>query len=222
MQDIVAEHPVSTEQLVQSISLPRLSAYLNSCNGDVIAALDLYRWNARVSQSFYVYLQAWEVCLRNKLNLFLVTKFGPLWPHDLRFARVLSASDRRKVADAVRRQEAQRNITPAITSAVVADLSAGFWVSQLSYDVAYSWRHNISQIFPNDAIKPGEAHAACASILSLRNRIAHHEPVFNQPLEERHADLRRIVFGMCAPTQRFADSMCTFAETMKAHPRLSL
>lgn len=197
-----------------SLSAARFNRYLMSCAGDDTQALRLYQWNSLISQSLYVYIQSWEICLRNKLNYFLIWKFGPAWPYDERRAvRNLKADDQRRIRDCRQRQEASRKITPAPTNAIVADLSAGFWVSLLSsrYDIPYAWRHNLQRVFPNDrALDRVAASEICANTLTLRNRIAHHEPIYNFPLERYHRDLERSVSAMCLGTHAFADANCSF------------
>jgi hypothetical protein len=39
----------------------------------------------------------WEVALRNKLNAFLVWKFGPKWPYDEHLLRGLKISEQKKL-----------------------------------------------------------------------------------------------------------------------------
>lgn len=219
MQDIFGDDSISVEHMVKSLSIPRLSKYTSATSGNTNAALNLYSWNARLSQALYTYVQAWEVCLRNKINLFLSWKYNPNWPYDQRFIRNLNSSDRKKIRETIERQESDRKISPVGTPAIVADLSTGFWVSQLSYDVAYSWRYNINRIFPHDnTVTSASARAHCAEILGIRNRIAHHEPIFHLPLDIRHDEIRNLVSAMCKPTSRYADSMCKFKEVFTHRP----
>lgn len=204
----------------ESLSTAHFNRYLASCGGDDGQALRLYQWNSLISQSLYVYIQSWEICLRNKLNDFLVWKYGPAWPNDERRAvRNLKADDQRRIRACRQRQEANRKIAPAPTNAIVADLSAGFWVSLLSskYDIAYAWRHNLPRVFPNDmALDQSVVWEICANTLTLRNRIAHHEPIYDVPLDIRYQDLQRSVAAMCLGTHAFADANCSF-RTVFAH-----
>jgi hypothetical protein len=146
-------------------------------------------------------------------------KYSAAWPYDQRLLRNLNGSDRRKIQDSIRRQEADRAISPVQTSAIVADLSAGFWVSQLSYDVPHAWRYNIIKVFPYETgLGSVESRSICADILGVRNRIAHHEPVFSLPLQQRHRELRRIVQAMCPATFAYAEATCTFNATFAQRP----
>ena len=224
MQDFPVVDPEIVNKVKATLSGPRFARYLDSTGGDQGAAMALYQWNTLVSQSLYVYLQCWEVALRNKLDSFLRWKYNDSWPYDSKRAvRNLARADKLRVIETIGRQERQRDHTPVSTDAIVADLSAGFWVSQLSssYVVTYSWRYNFSRVFPNDASMKAElAWPICDRILTLRNRIAHHEPIYGMNLNQIHAEMRQIVNAMCEGTAAFADANCTFQKVNAASPVL--
>lgn len=103
----------------------------------------------------------------------------------------------------------------------MADLSAGFWVSQFSnsYAVPYAWRYNLKRIFPNDAaLDLRAAWTICDEMLGLRNRVAHHEPILHLPLEQRHRDLQRIAAAMCSATHAYCEASCSFQEIWRRKP----
>lgn len=225
MQVVFGDNPALIEQFKNSISAHRYHRYITLARGNDVLAIELYQWNARLSQALYVYIQGWEVCLRNKLNGFLVWKYNSNWPYDeFRAFRNFTGSDRAKLTDAKERQEKERKTSPAPLPGIVADLSAGFWVSQLSgaYDIPYKWRYNLQRIFPNDrSLNSRSAWTICDELLSLRNRIAHHEAILHLPLEQRHRDLQRIVAAMCPATHAFCEASCIFRDVWKCRPPFS-
>jgi hypothetical protein len=208
--------------LIKSISTPRISRYILSAKGDELKAIDLYRWNAELSQALYIYLQAWEICFRNKVNNFLIWRYRANWPYDqTRLVRQLSWTDKSRLHKTTERQQQERKCNPAPLSAIVADLSLGFWVSQLSahYDSHHVWKHNIKRIFPNEnALERRSAWTISDELLRLRNRIAHHEPIFHLNLEQHHRDIQRMTAAMCEATHQFAEASCTFQTVFKARP----
>ena len=222
MQEFSTASPDIVKNMKGSLSAPRFGRYKSSCNGDEAKALKLYQWNSLVSQSLYIYIQCWEVCLRNKLNEFLKWKYSASWPYEeTRAVRNLKGDDKRRLRETKERQERDRGYAPVSTDVVVADLSAGFWVSLLSgkYDVPYSWRYNLRKIFPNDtALDRKAAWEICDNTLTLRNRVAHHEPIYDLPLESNYRELQRIVFAMCKGTHAFADATCSFRDTFVQRP----
>jgi hypothetical protein len=222
MQQEFTNNPDHINNFKSSISNIRFERYLNNSQSKDFDAIMLYRWNTLVSQSLYTYLQAWEICLRNKLNAFLMWKYNDKWPFDdARACRNFKSDDIKRVQEAVTRQKSQRNTQFPSTSSIVSDLSAGFWVSQLSrrYSVPYSWQHNIKRIFPNDSTMTEiEAREICDDLLKLRNRIAHHEPIFHLPLDELHQKLSKIILAMCEATSIFAINTCNFEDVWKQRP----
>ncbi|MFH1797389.1 MAG: hypothetical protein ABIF45_23140 [Pseudomonadota bacterium] len=223
MQETFGKKPELVAMFKKSLSQPRFGRYLSASNNDEITAIELYQWNARISQSLYIYLQSWEICLRNKINDFLVWKFKETWPYDqIRVLRNFKSDDKRRVAETLMRQERDRGVKPVPTSVVVSDLSAGFWVSQLSsgYDIPHTWRYNLARVFPhNPKLSAKEAWTICDQLLTLRNRIAHHEPVFHLPLEERREQLRQIVAAMCSATSMFSEATCNFDKIWELRPK---
>lgn len=222
MQDFLVQDPAIVKSMKDSLSEPRFNTYLTLAENDERYALALYQWNALLSQSLYIYIQSWEICLRNQVDGFLRWKYNSGWPYDeKRAVRNLNGNDKNRLRETIGRQEKLRGYKPVSSDAIVADLSAGFWVSQLSasYDIPYKWRYTLGRIFPNDAsLDRRAAWEICDAALMLRNRIAHHEPILKLPLETHYRDLQRIVAAMCPGTFAFADANCTFRRVFDNRP----
>jgi len=199
----------------------RIARYLNDSNGTNEGAMQLYHWNSLTSQALYFPLQVWEVCLRNRINKFLIKKYNAKWPYDQRALRNLKKEDFRRLRQVKARQERERNAHQAPTDSIVADLSAGFWVSQLSkaYEVPYTWHYNLQRVFPYEQ-KMGrqEAHDICDKLLILRNRVAHHEPIYSLDLKTRRQELERMIKAMCPGSQAYLHWGCTFETVLQQRP----
>jgi hypothetical protein len=213
MQAVFSKDKQRVKAFSSSLSEARFARYLRACNDIELDAIALYHWNCTLIQSLYFPMHMWEIALRNKLNRFLCWKYNDKWPYDrARAVRNLTGNDRTRLAKAIDRQERSRG-TPVSTDAIVADLSAGFWVSQLtqSYTVPYSWKHNITRIFPLDkGIDRDSASSSCDIFLDVRNRMAHHEPIYHLPLGKIRDDLDRVISGMCEASSAYAKRACTF------------
>jgi Abi-like protein len=205
-----------------TLSEARFARYLKDVGDDSKKAIRLYSYNTELSKTLYSTLQMWEVALRNRLNSFLCWKFHAGWPHDQKRAlRQLTSSERRRVTESISRQQQLRNIKNVPIGAIVADLSAGFWVALLnsSYDIPFSWRYNLGRIFPGDTGLTREtASGLCNSLLDLRNRVAHHEPIYHLPLSDRRNDLTKLLGAMCAASRAYADVTCNLGEILKLNP----
>ena len=222
MQEKFRSDAVLVQKFKASLSQQRFSTYMRAHNNDEVGAIAIYQWNSRLSQALYIYLQTWEICLRNKLNDFLSWKYNPSWPYDnSRAVRQLKNNDKKRLLETIERQQRERKMSPVSTSAIVADLSAGFWVSQLSssYEIPYKWRHNVARVFPNEkTMDAATAWKICDDLLTLRNRVAHHEPIFHLPLLDRRSELARMVAAMCDASSTFAEATCNFASVWKDRP----
>ena len=185
--------------LKKSLSPQRLEKYLAASAGDLRTALDLYERNTRLSEAFYTPLQSMEICLRNKLHDELVARYGPDW---------FRAGMAPLYPDAV---EAIRKIVAGLDQArrpsgpgpIVAELSFGFWVGLLGprYD-ATVWRQALYRAFEEDGrrLKRDRVHGRFNALRRLRNRIAHHEPIFHYDLPNAHAEIIAAISWMCPST----------------------
>lgn len=206
----------------KALSEPRFLPYLRQSNGEVLAAVCLYDWNCKLAQSLYFPLHMWEIVFRNKMNRLLVWKFqNPDWPYDAKLWRQLTGPDQRRLREARDRQESKRGRRPAPTDAIVADLSAGFWVSLLTnaYTLPLQWRHNIGRVFPNNTnLTQGFTWEMCDDLLTVRNRIAHHEPIYKMPLGDRRTTAGNLLSAMCTTSSAYTTASCTFWPVWNAGP----
>ncbi len=223
MQAVFLNDDAKVKAFIAAISKPRLTRYLQTTAGDEREALQLYHWNSQLSQALYLPLQSWEIVLRNKINSFFTYKYNTAkWHENPQALRNFNRNDRRRLEETVDRLT--RDMAPLLPTndQIVADLSAGFWVSQFGSDYAaqYGWRNNLKyRIFTNDhAIGREFADAACNGLLELGNRVAHHEPIYHFDLASLRGDLDVLLIGMCGATANYMASACSFEAIWNARP----
>lgn len=197
-------------ELESTLSPERLSTYLRAVSdGDKELGVCLYVWNIALSSAFYGVLQGLEVTLRNSMHRRLSAAYGRAWYENRRVGLGDGCMERiQNVKTGLSRSDGER-IPPA---QVVAGLSFGFWVallgkggwiSELNRKANYEmslWRPALRHAFPHRrTLNRRQAHAALDPLRILRNRIAHHEPIFNRDLMD---DYRQIieVTGWISPT----------------------
>ena len=182
----------------QCLSEERFEPYLAASNDDASIALRLYAWNVAASAALYGPLQMLEVALRNAIHARLGERFGAEW-HD-RLDGTLAVGCLKRISAARRSVQTQRG---TVTSGqIVSSLPFGFWVSLLgpggrrtdgrkaNYEMAL-WRPCLRLAFPYcESLARKRAHAELDDLRKLRNRVAHHEPVFRRDLV---ADYDRIL-----------------------------
>jgi hypothetical protein len=67
------------EEAKQLFSEARMQKYLRACGGDEDQAMQLYSYNARLSQAFFGVVSLFEVILRNAINEHYLKTLGENW-----------------------------------------------------------------------------------------------------------------------------------------------
>lgn len=181
--------------LEPTLSAPRLRAYRNRGDSD-LDVLARYEWNVCLSEALYPSLHALEIAFRNSLSSAIEREYAdPYWlwnnppisdPYDQ--DEVLRAQDKL--------QRQNRAPEPA---RMIAELTFGFWTGFL--DRRYEghqtatrlWPKLLGEVFPAAPVRlrnRGDISRRFETIRRLRNRVSHHEPIWNRPdLLNEHAGI---------------------------------
>ena len=76
---------------------------------------------------------------------------------------------------------------------VVANLSFGFWRALLDRHYKQLWIDRLHRAFPNGTGDRKEVASLLSRLNPFRNRLAHHEPIIDAPISDRHDDLIELV-----------------------------
>ncbi|WP_295627695.1 hypothetical protein [uncultured Corynebacterium sp.] len=168
----------------------RFSTYLRATGGHHVKASRLYMWNLSVSARWWGPLAYLEVALRNKLHDRLAESVGR---KDWWLDEGLHMSEHlmRNIADAQRYARSQLKSGSPSADDVVAASSFGLWTSVLHKDNAQGlWRDHLQAGF-DGRVKRGPLYDNAYKLKKLRDRIAHHEPIFaeNQGQHLRELDV---------------------------------
>ncbi|WP_204330438.1 hypothetical protein [Rhizobium phaseoli] len=214
--------PEEIHRLPTVLSAPRFATYLAEKASDKEAALELYRWNMEVSAAFFVPLQICEVSVRNSIVSAIENTYGANWPWEKGFEISLrnpqrGYSPRRDLTDLARRLPTAGKI--------VAELKFVFWerMFTLSHDKTI-WNSQLMAVFPNaDPAKTvqqlrGEGFDKLQRIRDLRNRIAHHEPIFRRNVQQEYDRIRSIVAWTDVTTADWLDKVETVTSMIATKP----
>lgn len=176
------------DRLVEAISPERFQPFLHRCGGDRVRALRLYAWDSEVARALQSPLRDLEVSLRNRLHRQLVGRHGQDAWWDVPKARPNHKGQ--DMLDQARETLAHRSpYRPFGPSDIVAQLSFGFWVSLLgsgggdNYEMKY-WNSSLRHVFREHRGGRRALYRKFQFMLTLRNRIAHHECIFQRHLAQ--------------------------------------
>lgn len=204
------------------VSTTRLESYRPPAGTDLEMLVN-YLWNLELNEALFPSLHAAEISFRNSIHAAVSAHYGTeFWfdQPDVFLASQLKGIQRarRKLTDAKKQHTAGR---------IVAELTFGFWVS-LFYDPyerqmsgqptnQLSWhdRNNrpalLLAAFPYLTRRyrsRGQVEERYKQIRDLRNRAAHHEPIWARPYLKREHDLILNSIGWVSPEMRSAIAIC--------------
>lgn len=187
---------VSDKWIDDWLSAPRFQKYVEACDGDRSQALQLYEWNISLGQALLRDIAHLEVALRNAYDQVIAGLWQgsshwlldpespavtPIWRvktghNGLKRGTDVNYVNRRAVDKAIYKCGG----TSATPGKVIAELSFGFWRSLTTASHEKSvWVPYLHHAYPAGTNR-ADMDRIIGNINTVRNRIAHHEPLFNQ------------------------------------------
>ena len=187
-----------------------------------LSALILYAWNAQVSGALLSPLHICEVVVRNAVADALEVIYGPRWPWSPTFER--SLPDPLQGYSPRKDLQSARRGAPT-TGKVIPELKFVFWQKMFTsrYDIRV-WDHHLRRVMPNlDSTKTiselrKEIYSDLEKVRLLRNRIAHHEPIFTRSLGDDYQIIHALIERRCAVTAGWLNSNQTATAIIAAKP----
>lgn len=166
--------------VVEWLSTPRLVPYVRA-GRDPLA---LYGWNSRLSAVLFELVGWFEVCWRNAVDRAITqhrSAAAPHWLFDSAFPLQPRSRERVRQATAAAQRGGSTDPPPG---QVIAELPLGFWRFTTRGYRQTIWPYLSRAAFPAASARPHQRQVdtRLLGIIRLRNRIAHHEPIFAQPV----------------------------------------
>lgn len=207
----LSENRVSTYEQVKGVTKAGLTPPLS-----LERALELYAWNAQVSAAFLHPLHICEVVVRNGVANAIEVVYGQAWPWSAAFVRSLPNPPR---GYSMRRDLLSARSGQTTVGKVIPELKFVFWQRMFtSRNDPRLWGPYLRQHFPHfpAAMDPAACRTwmfdALDSVRALRNRIAHHEPIFARNLVDDFDVVSTLIARRCPDT----------AGWMKEHQQVSV
>ncbi|MFF8994133.1 hypothetical protein ACF09H_30270 [Streptomyces sp. NPDC014983] len=201
------------EWMLRAFSKLRLARYVSAARGNATVAGRLYWWNVEASAALYGSLQCLELALRNAVHgqLTLAYRRDDWWT-----VAPLSPNGRRLVSKARNKCE-RRGLVPAPPDDIVAELTFGFWASLVSGGSGYDrlfWVPTVHKAFPHYSGRRDVLYDGLWSLVLLRNRIMHHEPIHHRDLAADHAKIYRMIGYLDPELAKEAQAMDRFPDVL--------
>jgi len=198
--------PNPEQAIKDALSAPRIGTYEAATTGtpQLPSALALYAWNAQVSASMLAPLHFCEVTIRNAVADAIAAAHGPQWPWDAGFMRSLPNPSK---GYNPRHDLMSARAGKATPGKVIPELKFIFWQTIFTsrFDAGL-WVHHLRTILPHadplksDAQVRALVYAELEQLRKLRNRIAHHEPIFRRNLADDFQKIHDLIAIRCPIT----------------------
>jgi hypothetical protein len=202
------------------LSPARLRRYEEATGHDLTAAVEYYLWNTDVSAAFYAVLQCVEVVLRNALAEQMDVLHRDRGYHGSWFDDPFDLLDDRHHEDiAQARSVLHRDGHPDTQDRMITVLSFGFWRFLLTSRYEHTlWIPALRKAFPH---APNGRRSYIASRVErlhhLRNRIAHHKPIYPRRLDRDMQEALEVVAAICPTSARWLE-IYSWAEALLLNP----
>lgn len=163
-----------------------MQRFLLACKGDECLANKLYKENIRLSVDMFAVVGAFEIALRNAIDVLMKNHYGRDWLKDAvsygGFFNVPQCRDHARIIRTVYTKLSDKN--EYTHEKLLSKLEFGVWKYMFSNPQYRASGRLLLRIFPNKPVSTRFMQYNNTTIFneldhvnSLRNRIAHHEPI---------------------------------------------
>ena len=181
------------------LSFERVGRYLPDAGGDFQRAFRLYIYNIKLCEAFYAPMNMTEIVFRNAISTGLTNKYGADG-HIKSGAlyRNLNKVGKRSIDKAT--LDSMKGHGVVTLDHIITSLPLGFWVEMLkTWGPNMLRQQDINLAFPSlpNTLTKKDMHKKAKSFQKFRNKIFHHNAIFDRkPIKEYH-NMRDIVGWTC-------------------------
>lgn len=210
----------------RNFSSPRMNPYLKRADFDENKAVELFEWNLEASLKFWPLIAHTEVALRNALavqmnKLAIKNSYSKHWtedekgllgsfkqnPRQTTYGEIIKAKGR------ISKKKIQ--LSP---DQIIAELSLGFWSNLVSSTFTNIWP-DLLNAFPNIPQRSQiNVTEPLLDLKFLRNRIAHHEKIWNLDLNYYLASIQNLNYYLDQDLIDYTDFMVINARNYSIPP----
>jgi hypothetical protein len=235
---------INETEIFNSISRERLESYRLMSTDTIEDLARFYLQNIQLAEALYPALALLEITLRNRLSNAIEKNIKPDWLiKEVNTQSILFQDEHELLLNSYKKlirpiyKQGQPIVRPLTKGKLIAELNFGFWVNlcESKYNPAIWMKKPIifDEVFPyydsfvakkNPNAKRHKRINKVAQklrpILKLRNRVFHHEPIFNHPnrLNNCYADMEELLFYMSIESSEYLISICRFSDCWNKSP----
>lgn len=193
--------------------------------------LQRYKWNLALSEALYPSLSLLEVGLRNRIDAALTAIYGTQWlsedwSHWVRTPKMKRFGFPNAEQEAIlkTKQKLVRDNGEWTRPKLVAELNFGFWANLFkSHYHPIIWQRKekpMKTVFrESPKMSPKQAYECLDRVRNLRNRVAHHEAIWNKPtLQEDYQAIFIILTGLGSTLTGMAAELDRFPTIWTKNP----
>lgn len=194
------------ESIKKALTAARIGTYETATTSlpALSGAVTLYAWNAQISAALMMPLHICEVVVRNAVADALEAVYGPRWPWSQVFITSLPQPTQGYSA---RGDLLKTGASQTSTGKVIPELKFVFWQTMFTsrFD-GRIWQPHLRTFMPH--LDPGKTIPELRGLIyreldqlrKLRNRIAHHEPIFTRNLTDDFQKIQDLIALRCPIT----------------------
>jgi len=200
------------------ISAQRLGSYLEPVAFKPERALALYAWNMKIGAAFFPLFCALEISLRNLIVTRMTAVYGASWWTDAGFFDALGKKGKGIVLRAANSVEQQGHVLNS--GRITAELSFGFWENMLLPKYADGLWTPLHPYFPDlpNTVDQAGLFARIGETRTLRNRISHHEPIFQRDISKDYARTLELIRWLSDVKATWIKPHCDVAALLRRKP----
>lgn len=213
------------DDVARWISQRRFDEYLDATHDDSEAARRLYEWNVSVSGAFFELICHVEVALRNSVDAVLsrlevatsarVGESAGWW-----FASATFLKETELVFYRTACRHLSNRANMASRDKVLASMTFGIWDGIFGSAYEQLFRKHLVYVFPHRSAGFTRATVKqnLLALKNLRNRIAHHQPIFDLPLDERFGQAMDVLRWISPDLEEWVRDLCRVPELLERKP----
>lgn len=204
-----------------AINSNRLRRYMPAAGHEIHTAFQFYVWNCWLSEAFYISLHFAEILCRNAVQKSLAFKVGEEWFQHKTFINLLDGRFRSELAIAIADEQAAHGVRMT-QHHVASALTFGFWehLTTKRFD-RLIWSRGISHNFLGAHFSTSRQalHDRIESVRRWRNRIAHHQAIFDKDPMKKHQEAIELIHWVCGVTGAWVSASSRVPAVLALRPK---